>query len=132
MIRIRLALSGILAAAAGIAAGHLVAGFVDPATSPVLTIGSTVIDLTPTPVKEWAVARFGTADKPILLGSVVLVTLLAAALIGLLARRHRRLATTLLGVLVLLTGAAALTRPTFDVIDLLPTLVTLVAGLGAF
>ncbi|WP_404390248.1 molybdopterin-dependent oxidoreductase [Humibacillus xanthopallidus] len=132
MIRIRLALSGILAAAAGIAAGHLVAGFVDPATSPVLTIGSTVIDLTPTPVKEWAVARFGTADKPILLGSVVLVTLVAAALIGLLARRRRVLATSLLGVLVLLTGAAALTRPTFAPVDLAPTLVTLVAGLGAF
>jgi DMSO/TMAO reductase YedYZ molybdopterin-dependent catalytic subunit len=132
MIRIRLALSGILAAAAGIAAGHLVAGFVDPATSPVLTIGSTVIDLTPTPVKEWAIARFGTADKPILLGSVVLVTLVAAALIGLLARRRRALATALLGGLVLLTGAAALTRPSFAVIDLLPTLVTLGAGLGAF
>src|SRR6478736_6229025 len=85
MTRLRLALSGILAAVAGIAAGHLVAGFVDPATSPVLTIGSTVIDLTPTPVKEWAVAHFGTADKPILLGSVVLVTLVAAGLIGLAA-----------------------------------------------
>ncbi len=132
MIRIRLALSGILAAAAGIAAGHLVAGFVDPATSPVLTIGSTVIDLTPTPVKEWAVARFGTSDKPILLGSVVLVTLVVAALIGLLARRRRVLATGLLGLLVLVTGAAAVTRPTFAPIDLLPAAVTLVAGLGAF
>jgi DMSO/TMAO reductase YedYZ molybdopterin-dependent catalytic subunit len=132
MIRIRLALSGILAAAAGIAAGHLVAGFVDPATSPVLTIGSTVIDLTPTPVKEWAVARFGTSDKPILLGSVVLVTLVVAALLGLLARRRRLLATGLLGLLVLVTGAAAVTRPTFAPIDLLPAAVTLVAGLGAF
>jgi DMSO/TMAO reductase YedYZ molybdopterin-dependent catalytic subunit len=132
MIRIRLALSGILAAVAGIAAGHLVAGFVDPATSPVLTIGSTVIDLTPTPVKEWAVAHFGTADKPILLGSVVLVTLVAAGLIGLLARHRRRLALGLLGLLVVLTGAAALTRPTFAPLDLLPALVTLLVGLGAF
>ncbi|HET8987465.1 MAG TPA: molybdopterin-dependent oxidoreductase [Humibacillus sp.] len=132
MIRIRLALSGMLAAVAGIAAGHLVAGFVDPATSPVLTIGSTVIDLTPTPVKEWAVAHFGTADKPILLGSVVLVTLVAAALLGLLARRRRGLALGLLGVLVLITGAAALTRPTFAPVDLVPSLVTLVVGLGAF
>ena len=132
MIRIRLALSGILAAVAGIAAGHLVAGFVDPATSPVLTVGSTVIDLTPTPVKEWAVAHFGTADKPLLLGSVVLVTLAVAALIGLLARQHRGLATGLLALLVVVTGAAALTRPTFDIVDLLPALVTLVVGLGSF
>ena len=33
---------------------------------------------------------FGTADKPILLGSVALVTLLAAAVVGLLARRRPR------------------------------------------
>ena len=42
----------------------------DPASSPVLAVGSTVIDLTPTPLKEWAIAQFGTADKPILVGSV--------------------------------------------------------------
>ena len=61
---------GVLATIVGIAAGHLVAALIDPASSPVLAIGSTVIDLTPTPVKEWAVAQFGTADKPILVGSV--------------------------------------------------------------
>jgi DMSO/TMAO reductase YedYZ molybdopterin-dependent catalytic subunit len=132
MIRIRLAVCGILAAVAGIAAGHLVAGFVDPATSPVLTVGSTVIDLTPTPVKEWAVAHFGTADKAILLGSVVLLTLVAAGLIGLLARRRRALATALLGVLVLVTAAAAVTRPAFAAVDLLPALATLVVGLATF
>jgi DMSO/TMAO reductase YedYZ molybdopterin-dependent catalytic subunit len=132
MTRIRLALSGILAAVAGIAAGHLVAGFLDPATSPVLTIGSTVIDLTPTPVKEWAVAHFGTADKPVLLGSVVAVTLVAAGLLGMLARRRRGLAASLLGLLVVVTAAAAVTRPTFAAIDLLPSLATLVVGLGAF
>ena len=42
---------GILATLVGMAAGHLVATFTDPATSPVLTVGSTVIDLTPTPIE---------------------------------------------------------------------------------
>ena len=92
MTRLRLALSGILAAVAGIAAGHLVAGFLAPASSPVLAIGSTVIDLTPTPVKEWAIATFGTNDKPILQGSVLVVTLVLAAVAGLLARRRMPLA----------------------------------------
>ena len=41
-----------LAAVAGIAVGHLVAGLLDPASSPVLAVGSAVIDATPTPVKE--------------------------------------------------------------------------------
>ena len=77
-----------LAAIVGIAAGHLVAALIDPASSPVLAIGSTVIDLTPTPVKEWAVAQFGTADKPILVGSVLAGAILLAAIGGVLARRR--------------------------------------------
>ena len=61
--RLMYAVSGVLAAAAGMAVGHLVAAFVNPSASPVLAVGSTVIDATPTPVKEWAVQNFGTADK---------------------------------------------------------------------
>ena len=63
---------GILATVVGMAAGHLVASLLDPASSPVLSVGSTVIDLTPTPMKEWAIRQFGTADKLILVGSVML------------------------------------------------------------
>jgi DMSO/TMAO reductase YedYZ molybdopterin-dependent catalytic subunit len=62
------AATGLLAAIGGIASAHLVAGLTNPATSPVLAVSSVVIDLTPTPVKEYAVAPYGTADKPILLG----------------------------------------------------------------
>ena len=45
------AVGTVLSAAAGAGLGHLVAGFVSPEASPVLAVGSTVIDLTPTPVK---------------------------------------------------------------------------------
>ena len=71
------AAAGILAATFGIALAHLTAALLNPAASPVLAVGSTVIDLTPTPVKEWAVHEFGAADKPILNGNVPIVTLLA-------------------------------------------------------
>ena len=67
------------------AAGHLVAALLSPSSSPVLAVGSTVIDLTPTPLKEYAVREFGTKDKAILVGSVMAVTLLLAALAGALA-----------------------------------------------
>ena len=40
---------GVLATLVGLAAGHLVAALTVPAASPVLAVGSTVIDLTPTP-----------------------------------------------------------------------------------
>src|SRR5688572_33128624 len=80
--------AGVLATLAGMSAGHVVAAAMNPASSPVLAVGSTVIDLTPTPMKEWAVREFGTRDKPILVGSVMLVTLLLTAVAGVIARRR--------------------------------------------
>ncbi|MGO4661336.1 molybdopterin-dependent oxidoreductase [Terrabacter sp. 2TAF16] len=130
MTRLRFALSGILAAVAGIAAGHLVAGFLAPASSPVLAIGSTVIDLTPTPVKEWAIATFGTNDKLILQGSVLVVTLVLAAVAGLLARRRMPLAVGFIVLLTGLAGAAALLRPATRPLDALPAVAAMTAGVA--
>ena len=118
----------LLATAAGAGVGHLVAAFVSPSASPVLAVGSTVIDATPTPVKEWAVSNFGTNDKPILIGSVTIVTLLLAAGIGILARSRRTLGLSLIGVLAVLAVAAAAFRPTSQPVDLLPGFVTAVVG----
>ncbi|MEO5852581.1 MAG: molybdopterin-dependent oxidoreductase [Nocardioides sp.] len=122
---------GVLATIVGMATGHLVASLLNPAASPVLAVGSTVIDLTPTPVKEWAVAQFGTADKPILVGSVLLGTLVLAGVAGILARRRFEVGAGLLIVLVALAGAAALSRPTATVVDALPALAAAVVGVGA-
>jgi len=130
MTRLRFALTGLLAAMAGIAAGHLVAAFATPAASPVLAIGSTVIDLTPQPLKEWAIEHFGTNDKLVLQASVLVVTLVLAALVGLLARRRLWLSVAALVVLVGLAGAAAVARPTAGVGDAVPSLVALVVGVG--
>ena len=70
---------GVLATLVGLAAAHLVAALTVPAASPVLAVGSTVIDLTPTPLKEWAIRQFGSADKLVLIGSVTVVVLLLSA-----------------------------------------------------
>lgn len=124
------ATTGVLAAIGGIASAHLVAGLTNPAASPVLAVGSVVIDATPTPVKEYAVAHFGTADKPILLATVTLVTLVAAAAAGMLSRRRVWLG---IGFIVLLTGlatAAALTRPVAELTDAVPGVVSTVVGLA--
>ena len=121
---------GVVAALAGIAVGHLVAAVTNAAASPVLSVGSLVIDLTPTPVKELVIAQVGTADKPILLATVSLATLALAAVAGLLSRRRPAVGVGLLFVLVAAAGAAALTRPTARVLDLLPALATAVVGVG--
>lgn len=125
------AVCGILAAALGGAAAHLVAGLVSPSASPVLAVGGQVIDLTPTPVKEWAVATFGTADKPILIGSVIVVTLLLAALAGLLRLRSRAAAVAVLVLLTALAGAAAVLQPETGSFAWLPALVAAVVGVAA-
>lgn len=132
-MRTRLAYAGlgILATLVGVALAHLVAALTDPAASPVLAVGSQVIDLTPTPVKEWAVARFGTKDKPILIGSVLAGVLLLAGVAGLLARRRPAYGAALLVVLVLLAAGATANRPQFEALDLLPSVVAAVAGVVA-
>ena len=129
--RILYALCGVLAALAGIAVGHLVAAVTNAAASPVLSVGSVVIDLTPTPVKEFVIARVGTADKPILLATVSLATLALAALAGLLSRRHPAVGAGVLLLLVAAAGGAAMTRPTARLLDLLPALATAIVGVGA-
>ncbi|HET7760853.1 MAG TPA: molybdopterin-dependent oxidoreductase [Phycicoccus sp.] len=125
------ALGGVLAAAVGAGVGHLVAGLVSPESSPVLAVGSTVVDATPTPVKEWAVAAFGTADKAVLLGSVAVVTLALAALAGVVARHRRTLGLALLAVLAVVATAAAVSRPAATGIEVLPGFATAVTGVLA-
>jgi DMSO/TMAO reductase YedYZ molybdopterin-dependent catalytic subunit len=122
---------GVLSTVAGVAMGHLVAALTNPAASPVLAVGATVIDLTPTPLKEWAIAQFGTNDKAILIGSVLLGVLVLAAVAGLLALRRWVYGAALLVVLVAVAAAAALTRPTAGATDLVPSLAAAVAGVAA-
>jgi len=126
--RLRYAGAGVLAALTGLGVAHLVASLTDPASSPVLVVGSTVIDLTPTPVKEWAVAHFGTRDKPILVGSVLLGTLLFAGVAGIVAERRLRLGLTLLTGLVAVAGAMALRRPTATILDVVPAVAAGLVG----
>ncbi|KQT93799.1 oxidoreductase [Marmoricola sp. Leaf446] len=122
--------AGLLAALGGTAAGHLVAALTNPASSPVLAVGTAVINLTPTPVKVWAVRELGSADKPVLIGSVLVVALLFAGVAGLVARRRFGLGVAMLMVLVALAGLAALVQPAAGPLDALPAVATAVVGLA--
>lgn len=122
--------AGIVAALAGTAVGHVVAALTVPANSPVLAVGTAVINLTPTPVKLWAVRELGSADKPVLIGSVLAGTLVLAGVAGIIARRRFALGAALLVVLVTAAGAAAVVQPAAGPLDALPALVTAVVGLA--
>lgn len=121
------ALAGVLAAGLGLGVAELVSGLLNRGITPVLAVGEVVIELSPTWLTEWAIATFGTADKAVLIGGVVVVLTLLAAVIGVLAERHRgagMLAAAALGVLAAL---AVRSRPDAVTYDLLPV----VAGAGA-
>lgn len=119
-----------MAALVGVAAGHFVAALTDPAASPVLVVGTQVIDLTPTPVKEFAIARFGTADKPILIGTVFGGVLAFAFGLGVVSRSRPRWASV--GLLILGMVAAGLTvlRPGNGAHDVIPAAVTTMTAVG--
>ncbi len=125
------ALFGLLATLVGMGSGHLTAAVTVPSASPVLAVGSTVIDLTPTPMKEWAIRTFGSADKLVLVGSVIAVVLVLAAIAGMLARRSLGLGLGLLLLLVAVAGLAAVTTSGGGPVDLLPSLVTALTGVAS-
>ena len=115
----------------GLAAGHLTAALTTAAASPVLAVGSTVIDHTPTSLKDWAIAHFGTHDKTILVGSVLVVVLVVSTAVGPLARRRLVYGATALGVLALVAAGCALHRPEASASAVVPSLVTGVVAIGA-
>jgi DMSO/TMAO reductase YedYZ molybdopterin-dependent catalytic subunit len=125
------ALAGLLAAAVALGVGELVAGFVGPASSPVIAVGDAVIALVPEPVKAFAIRTFGEDDKVALIAGTLVVVALYALLVGVLGLRDRRLAV--LGVVLFGTvGAlAALTRPAGEPADVLPSLAGTAAGVLA-
>ncbi|WDZ85047.1 molybdopterin-dependent oxidoreductase [Micromonospora cathayae] len=113
---------GLLAATAGVAVAELLATATRPQAAPLVAVGGTVIDGTPTPVKEWAVRTFGTYDKPLLLGGIVLVLALLAAGTGMLARRRAGYGLAGAAVLGVVAAVAAVTRPAAGPLDALPAL----------
>ena len=117
------AVAGIGAAALGAAAGQLVAFGVNPAAAPIVAVGAVIVDAVPTPLKEWAVATLGTADKAVLIGTVVVGVAVLSAVAGILAVRRPAVGYGLFGVIGLIGVLAAATRPASGQLDWLPSIV---------
>ena len=122
------AVAGILAAAVAIGAAQLVAGLTVPASSPVIAVGQAAIDLTPPPVKDFAISAFGTADKTVLLGGILVVLALYAAVVGILAVRRLAFGMWGLGLFAFIGLMAALTRPDSTAEYIWPSLAGAAAG----
>jgi DMSO/TMAO reductase YedYZ molybdopterin-dependent catalytic subunit len=117
------ALFGAVAALVGLAAGHFAATLVAPASSPVLVVGSTLIDLAPAPVKIAVINWFGTADKPLLIALVTAGTVGLAALAGIASRRRPTFGVGILFGLGVLVAVLTATSPNFGSFGFIPALI---------
>ncbi|MFG1942407.1 molybdopterin-dependent oxidoreductase [Nonomuraea sp. NPDC048826] len=122
------ALAGIVAGAVALGVAQLGAGLVGAGSFPVVAVGDWVVDLSPAPLKEFAIRTFGENDKNVLVGGVLVVLTLIAAGIGVAARRRPVHGTAGLALFGVVGVAAVLTRPGAGFADALPTLAGVAAG----
>jgi len=123
------ALAGLAAVLAGFGLAELVAGLIAPGASPVLVVGSLLIDLAPSWVKELVISLFGTGDKVALLVFIALVAAALAALAGALEYRRAPVGRVVVVAAGLVALAAALTRAGASPFDAVPSV--LATGLAA-
>ncbi len=116
-------------AGVAVGVGHGVASLVSPVASPLLAVGSALIDAAPTPAKEFAVRTFGTADKPILVSGIGVALIIFGALVGMIAWRRPRTAAVAIGLLGAAGAGAALTRGPWTYT--IPSIVAGVVGVAA-
>jgi DMSO/TMAO reductase YedYZ molybdopterin-dependent catalytic subunit len=128
---LRGALAGLLAAAVALGVAELVAGITGPLSSPVVAVGGVAIDLTPIPLKDFAIAHFGSNDKTVLLTGIVALLAVFAAVIGVLAVRWMAAGLTGLALFGALGVSAVATRPSVSFTDVLPTLAGVAVASGA-
>jgi len=120
---------GLVTAGVALGVAHLVAGWVNPAASPVITVGEGAIDSSPTWLKSFAIRSFGSNDKQVLLLGIGVIIALAAIAIGNAALRKPRSGWIGLGVFAGVGAIAAITRADATASDLIPVVVG--AGAGA-
>jgi DMSO/TMAO reductase YedYZ molybdopterin-dependent catalytic subunit len=107
----RSALSGVLAALLALGVSELAAGLLRGAPSLVLSVGARVVDTVPGAVERRAIDLLGTADKPVLLAGILLLSVVCGALLGILAARRFLAGAAGLVAFAVLGGAAALGDP---------------------
>jgi len=122
------ALVGLIAAAATLALAEVAALFLAPAASPLLAVGSLVIDLVPAWLKNLVIGLFGTDDKVVLLITLGVVVAVLAAGIGILEYRRPPFGIVGLVLVGFIATFAVITRADASTIWAVPTVLGMVLG----
>jgi len=97
----------------------------------VIAVGGVAINLTPVPLKDFAIAHFGSNDKNVLLAGIVAQLAVFAAVIGMLAVRWLWVGLTGLAVFGALGVSAVVSRPSAGLPDVAPTLIGVAVAAAA-
>ncbi len=116
------AVAGVLTGLAGLAVGVAAAAALRQRLGPVDAVREAVIEATPGKVALSLIHLVGRWDKPLLLGGVVAVFLLVAAIAGVLGQRALWRGYAVFLGLAALAGLAALTRPGAEPLTVVPVL----------
>ncbi|MBD7995914.1 molybdopterin-dependent oxidoreductase [Arthrobacter sp. Sa2CUA1] len=122
------AAAGVVAAGIAVAGGELAAAVLSPSLSPLTAVGSVVVDAVPAPVKDWAIASFGTGDKLALLAGMILIIAAVGAVCGVLETKRPPLGSWVIGAFGAAGVAATLTRAQFSPLALVSPLLAGVLG----
>lgn len=124
------ALAGVVSAAVVLSVAELAGAFFTARAAPLIALGSTFIDFTPSWLKDFAIATFGTNDKVALFAGMGLTIAVLACVLGIVA--YRKWALGVLGVLFMgaVIVASVVTRAGVGPADALPSVAGTLAGLA--
>ena len=101
-------LAGLLSGAGALVVGEFAARLVPGAVSPIVAVGNRVVELTPDGPRRAGISAFGSLDKPLLVGAIVLVVAVLAGWCGVLAQRRQSRGELAVAGLVVVVLAASL------------------------
>ncbi len=124
------AIAGLLAAGTALGAGELAAGIVRTWASPLESVAEKFIELTPVSLERWAIERFGTNDKLVLVSGAIVAVALLGVVLGVISRRRPLIADAgivLLGVIGILANVTGVG----GAVGAIPSLIAIPVGLFA-
>ena len=122
--------AGLAAAAVSLGVTQLVATFFSAAADARNAVGTSVINLTPGPLKEWAIQTFGTSDKTFLTIMVVVVVSALCAVAAIWERSRIPLGSLVIAAAGVAGCLAVLAQPGAGPADLIPTVIGAACGIG--
>jgi len=125
------AAAGLASVVLGLGLAELTAAFVAPQASPILVVGSQLIDWAPAWAKQTAIALFGTGDKAALLTGIAIALVVLSGAAGVLEWWKPPIGRILIGAAGVFGVGAAIARSGSSPADIIPAVVATVIALIA-